>query len=92
MNAVLVAAGHARKAPRRIWPAGLSDREVEVLRLIARGATYRETARALVISERTVEHHVRHIFDKLGVSTRAAATYFAMRYNLFADGVTAEEG
>jgi HD-GYP domain-containing protein (c-di-GMP phosphodiesterase class II)/DNA-binding CsgD family transcriptional regulator len=92
VNAVLAAAGHARKAPRRIWPAGLSDREVEVLRLIARGATYRETARTLVISERTVEHHVRHIFDKLGVSTRAAATYFAMRHNLLADGATGAEG
>jgi HD-GYP domain-containing protein (c-di-GMP phosphodiesterase class II) len=85
VNAVLAAAGHSRKATRRIWPAGLSDREVEVLRLIARGATYRETARALVISERTVEHHVRHIFDKLDVSTRAAATYFAMRHDLLAE-------
>lgn len=87
VHAVLTAAGHARKAPRRTWPAGLSDREIEVLRLIARGATYRETARALVISERTVEHHVRHIYDKAGVTTRAAATYFAMRYDLLADGV-----
>lgn len=86
VNAVLVAAGHARRTSRRIWPAGLSDREIEVLRHIARGATYRETARALVISERTVEHHVRHIFDKLGVSTRAAATYFAMRHDLLVDG------
>lgn len=92
VNAVLVAAGHARKAPRRIWPSGLSDREVEVLRLIARGATYRETARALVISERTVEHHVRHIFDKLGVSTRAAAAYFAMRHDLLTDEWTGAEG
>jgi HD-GYP domain-containing protein (c-di-GMP phosphodiesterase class II) len=92
VNAVLVAAGHARKASRRIWPAGLSDREVEVLQRIARGATYRETARALVISERTVEHHVRHIFDKLGVSTRAAATYFAMRHDLIADGESSTSG
>jgi HD-GYP domain-containing protein (c-di-GMP phosphodiesterase class II) len=85
-NAVLAASGQTRKALRRTWPAGLSDREVEVLRFIARGATYRETARALVISERTVEHHVRHIYDKVGVSTRAAATYYAMRHNLLSDG------
>ena len=85
VNAVLTAAGHAPMAARRVWPAGLSDREVEVLRLIARGVTYRETARALVISERTVEHHVRHIYDKAGVTTRAAATYFAMAHGLLTD-------
>ena len=85
VNAVLVAAGQARTSSRRVWPAGLSDREVEALRLIARGATYRETARAMVISERTVEHHVRHIYDKIGVSTRAAATYFAMTHDLLSD-------
>jgi HD-GYP domain-containing protein (c-di-GMP phosphodiesterase class II) len=88
VSAILVAAGQARKASRRVWPAGLSDREIEVLRLIARGSTYRETARALIISERTVEHHVRHIYDKVGVSTRAAATYFAMRHDLLADSET----
>lgn len=85
VNAVLTAAGHTSKATRQAGPGGLSEREIEVLGLIARGATYRETASALVISERTVEHHVRHIYDKLGVSTRAGATYFAMRHNLLGD-------
>jgi HD-GYP domain-containing protein (c-di-GMP phosphodiesterase class II) len=92
VNAVLAAAGHSRKAERRIWPAGLSDREIEVLRRIARGATYRETARALVISERTVEHHVRHIFDKIGVSTRAAATFYAMRHDLLSGADSLSSG
>ena len=60
-------------------PAGLTPREVEVLRLIAAGRTNKEIAIDLVLSERTVAHHLNHIFDKLGVSSRAAATAFALR-------------
>jgi putative nucleotidyltransferase with HDIG domain len=83
-GAVLLAAGHARSAPRRAWPAGLSDREVEVLRLIARGASYRAVARDLSISPKTAEHHIGHIYDKIGVSSRAAAAMFAMEHDLLA--------
>jgi HD-GYP domain-containing protein (c-di-GMP phosphodiesterase class II) len=82
VGAVLLAAGHAQTAPRRAWPAGLSDREVEVLRLIARGASYREVARDLAISPKTAEHHIEHIYNKIGVSSRAAAAMFAMEHDL----------
>ena len=60
----------------------MSERELEVLRLIATGTTYKDVARALVISPRTAAHHVQHIYDKIGVSTRAAAAMFAMEHRL----------
>lgn len=63
-------------------PAGLSDREVEVLRLVARGLANREIAQRLVVSPRTAEHHVQHIYAKIGVSSRAAAALFAMEHDL----------
>jgi DNA-binding NarL/FixJ family response regulator len=65
-------------APRRL-PGGLSEREAEVLRLIAAGQTNRGIAAALVLSEKTVARHIGNIFGKLGVSSRAAATAFALR-------------
>ncbi len=79
--AVLAAAGHQPRR-RRDWPAGLSTREIEVLRLVARGYSRRQIARLLSISEHTADHHIRHIYDKTGVSTRAGATVFAMEHGL----------
>jgi HD-GYP domain-containing protein (c-di-GMP phosphodiesterase class II)/DNA-binding CsgD family transcriptional regulator len=80
--AVLGAAG-ARKGPvRREWPAGLTEREVEVLRLIARGASNKAAAEALGLSPKTVGHHVGHVYSKIGVSTRAGAAVFAMENDL----------
>jgi HD-GYP domain-containing protein (c-di-GMP phosphodiesterase class II)/DNA-binding CsgD family transcriptional regulator len=70
--------------PRQEWPAGLTDREVEVLQQVARGDTNRQIAQELVISERTVAHHLEHIYDKIGISSRAAAVFFAMEQELFA--------
>lgn len=67
---------------RRVWPAGLSEREVEVLRLIARGLANRQMANRLCISPKTVERHIQNLYDKIGVSTRAAATVFAMQHDL----------
>jgi ATP/maltotriose-dependent transcriptional regulator MalT len=61
---------------------GLSARELEVLRLIARGRSNREIASALVISEHTVARHVQNIFRKLGVSSRTAASAFAYEHDL----------
>jgi HD-GYP domain-containing protein (c-di-GMP phosphodiesterase class II) len=81
VDAVLKAAGH-RVRRQRAWPAGLSAREVDVLRYVARGLSNRQIAQALAISEPTVAHHVQHIYTKLGVSTRAAATLFAMQRGL----------
>jgi DNA-binding CsgD family transcriptional regulator len=81
-DAVLHAAGRPSPHARTAWPAGLSDREVEVLRLVSRGASNKEVASALVISPRTAEHHVQHIYSKIGVSSRAAAAMFAMEHGL----------
>ena len=61
---------------------GLSDREVQVLGLVARGYSNAEIASRLVISRRTAEHHVQHIYTKIGVSSRAAATLFAVEHHL----------
>jgi HD-GYP domain-containing protein (c-di-GMP phosphodiesterase class II) len=63
-------------------PSGLTDREVEVLRLIARGRTNREVGEQLFISTKTVGRHVENIYAKIGVSTRAGATVFAMENSL----------
>jgi HD-GYP domain-containing protein (c-di-GMP phosphodiesterase class II) len=83
VSCVLAAAGQGRG--RRSWPAGLSEREVEVLRLIARGASNKAVARRLSITPKTAEHHVAHIYDKIGVSSRAAAALFAMEHHLLAE-------
>lgn len=79
---VLTAAGHQVKPVRTAWPAHLSEREVEVLRLICRGSTKADVARQLSISASTVDHHVRHIYEKVGVQTRAGATLFALEHDL----------
>jgi len=82
--AVLDVAG-TRPPGRTTWPAGLTDREVDVIRLVSRGASNKDVAAALVISPRTAEHHVQHIYSKIGVSTRAAAAMFAMEHGLLHD-------
>ena len=64
------------------YPAGLTAREVEVLRLVARGLTSGEIALELKISEKTVAHHLTHIFNKTSSDNRAAATAFAIRHGL----------
>ena len=63
-------------------PAGLTEREVDVLRLIARGRTNKEAGRELGISPKTVGAHVEHIYAKAGLATRAGATVFAMEHDL----------
>lgn len=82
VDAVLRAAGHRRPRARPAWPAGLTDREVEVLRQLARGLTNRQMAAALGIAEKTVGNHIEHVYQKIGVSTRAAATLFALQHDL----------
>lgn len=81
VEAVVEAAGHPPQGvPAR--PAGLTDRELEVLRLIARGRSNRQVATALVISPKTVGTHVEHIYTKVGVTTRAGAALFAIEHDL----------
>jgi DNA-binding NarL/FixJ family response regulator len=77
VRAVLGAAQHSAAAPLR--PSGLTERDVEVLRLVARGLTNKEIGAALGISPKTAGHHVQHLFERLGVRTRAAATMIAMQ-------------
>jgi DNA-binding NarL/FixJ family response regulator len=81
VEAVLGAAGH-RVHRRRDGPAGLTQREVEVLQLVARGLSNKEIAERLVISPKTVGNHVEHIYGKIECSNRAAAGLFAMRHGL----------
>jgi DNA-binding NarL/FixJ family response regulator len=70
-------------------PGGLSRREVEVLRLLADGKTANEIATDLFISKRTAEHHVAHIYTKIGVDNRAAATRWAVQHRVVEGAVTA---
>ncbi|HEY1359753.1 MAG TPA: HD domain-containing phosphohydrolase [Thermoleophilaceae bacterium] len=80
---VLTAAGHRRAGTReRARPAGLTARELEVLLLVARGASSRAVAGELVIAEKTARNHIERIYTKLGVSTRAEASLYAMRQGL----------
>ncbi len=67
---------------RKRLPGGLTEREAEVLRLVARGKTNREIAADLVISEYTVMRHLSNIFHKIGASSRAAAASFAVREDI----------
>src|SRR5258708_9414733 len=78
--AVIEAAGLPR--PRAAWPSDLTDREVDVLRLCARGMTNRQIADALVVSARTVQHHLASIYDKTDRRTRARAAVFAVEHGL----------
>ena len=64
------------------YPAGLSGREVEVLRLVAQGLSNAAVAERLFVSRRTVSTHLTSVYTKLGVATRAAATRFAVEHNL----------
>ncbi len=85
VSAVLAAAGHTVRPTRREFVSGLSEREIEVLRLVARGQSMREIAAALTVSPKTVDNHIQHIYAKIGVSTRSGATLFAMENNLLTD-------
>jgi DNA-binding CsgD family transcriptional regulator len=82
-NAVLAAAGHdeskATTPARPKHPGGLSHREVDVLRLAARGLTTQEIADRLFIAPKTADHHIQHIYNKINVSTRAGAALWAMQ-------------
>jgi HD-GYP domain-containing protein (c-di-GMP phosphodiesterase class II) len=81
VEAMIAAAGQ-RARVRRAHPAGLTAREVEVLGLLAQGLPNKQIASRLVVSSRTVGTHVAHIYEKIGVATRAGATLFALRHDL----------
>jgi DNA-binding NarL/FixJ family response regulator len=86
VEAVLTAGGHPAPPIRSVRPAGLSEREVEVLGLVIQGLSNRQMAEALFVSPKTVDHHIQHIYDKIGVSTRVGATLFALQHGLVEGG------
>ena len=79
--AVLAAAGHSI-GRRREWPAGLTTREVDVLRLVARGLSNKQIATELVITPKTARNHIEHIYAKIDASSRVAASLFATEHGL----------
>jgi DNA-binding CsgD family transcriptional regulator len=80
--AVVLKAAGQRGTTRRAWPHGLTAREVEVLGLLARGRTTRQIAAKLTVTPKTVANHTEHIYTKIGVSSRAAATLYASQHGL----------
>ncbi len=80
-QAVLEARGVAAKR-KLVWPGGLSDREVEVVRLVAIGRTNKEIARLLGMSPRTAQKHVMNVYDKLGLESRAGLALYALERGL----------
>lgn len=88
VQAVLAAAGH-RTMRRTPWPAGLTDREVDVLRLVAQGRSNRQIAAELYIAEKTAGNHVEHVYTKLGVNNRTQASLAAIDWGLTGTSVDA---
>ncbi len=81
VDAILAAADH-RVGRRRSSVAGLTAREIDVLRLAARGLSNKEIADRLVVTPKTVGNHIEHIYTKIGATNRAGAALFAMRNGL----------
>ena len=86
VRAVLEAAGGTAETVSAPRPAGLTERQVEVLVLLAEGLSNPQIAERLVISRRTAEHHVQDVYARIGVSSRAGAALFAMEHDLLRDG------
>lgn len=80
--AVLGAAGHQQNVPRRELAGGLTDRELTVLRLIARGLPTKAVAARLGISPKTADNHIQNLYAKIGVATRAGAALYAVERGL----------
>ncbi len=84
VSSVLRASGHRAPGPSE-WPAGLTTREVEVLRCLTLGLSNKEIATELAISPKTAGSHVEHIYAKIGVNNRARAGLFAMKHGLMTE-------
>jgi DNA-binding NarL/FixJ family response regulator len=85
VRAVLEAAGHRSRVSERVYPAGLTRREVEVLALLARGSQTKVIAARLAISAKTADHHIQSVYEKTGARGRAAAALYAVQQGLLQD-------
>ena len=83
-QAVLEARGAAAKR-KSAWPGGLSDREVEVVRLVAIGRTNKDIGALLGMSPRTAQKHIMNVYDKLGLESRVGLTLYALEHGLLDD-------
>jgi DNA-binding NarL/FixJ family response regulator len=72
----------AKAAARARHTTDLSEREIEVLHLVAQGLSNPQIANTLAISRKTVEHHLEHTYNKLGISCRTAAVAYAIQHRL----------
>jgi HD-GYP domain-containing protein (c-di-GMP phosphodiesterase class II) len=90
VEGVLAAAGHEPSVPTVDLPAGLTAREAQVLRLAALGLTTRQVADQLGISPKTADHHIQHVYTKIGVSTRGAAALFAIEHGVLVSDPSAD--
>ena len=84
VEAVLGAAGHETRQ-RRDGPAGLTAREIDVLRLLARGLSTKQIAERLFVSPKTAGNHIEHIYSKINATNRVAASLFAVEHGLLAE-------
>lgn len=82
VDAVLSVSGHRARAASFERMGGLTEREIEVLRLLALGKSKREIAADLSIATKTADNHVQHVYEKIGVTTRAGATLYAVERGL----------
>ena len=89
IEAVLASAGQPARRDTAERLAGLTPREIEVLRLIAAGYTAKEAARKLEIAPKTADHHIQNLYSKIGVTTRAAAALYALERGLLQHGISA---
>jgi DNA-binding NarL/FixJ family response regulator len=85
-EAVLAGAGHPTRGATSERLAGLTPREIDVLRLIAAGDTAKMAARKLGISPKTADHHIQNLYSKIGVNTRAGAALYALERGLVEQG------
>ena len=76
------APGLQRTVPKRRQVGNLTEREAEVLRLVAQGQSNPQIAKALVVSRKTVEHHLEHIYNKIGVTCRTSAVVYAVQQGI----------
>jgi DNA-binding NarL/FixJ family response regulator len=86
VTAVLEAAGQGKRGKKVPFVAGLTAREVDVLRKLVRGGTTKEIGQELGLSPKTVDNHIQSIYAKIGVKTRGGATLFAMEHGLVRPG------